>query len=99
MIKLYNFDELKPEEILNRDIRAEENVEDVGGRHHCRCPRPGRRGPAENTPSSSTVRSWITSEVTQEEMEEAFANMDGYFLETLREAAANIRGLPPPAGA
>ena len=23
MIKLYHFDELKPEEILNRDIRAE----------------------------------------------------------------------------
>ena len=29
-------------------------------------------------------------QVTQEEIEEAFANMDGYFLETLREAAANI---------
>ena len=29
MIKLYKFDELKPEEILNRDIRAEKNVEDV----------------------------------------------------------------------
>ena len=29
MIKLYNFDELKPKEILNRDIRAEKNVEDV----------------------------------------------------------------------
>lgn len=29
MIKLYNFDELKPEKILNRDIRAEKNVEDV----------------------------------------------------------------------
>ena len=29
MIRLYNFDELKPEEILNRDIRAEKNVEDV----------------------------------------------------------------------
>ena len=27
MIKLYNFDELKPEEILNRDIRAEKNVD------------------------------------------------------------------------
>ena len=26
MIKLYNFDELKPEEILNRDIREEKNV-------------------------------------------------------------------------
>ena len=29
MIKLYNFDELRPEEILNRDIRAEKNVEVV----------------------------------------------------------------------
>ena len=29
MIKLYDFDSLKPEEILNRDIRAEKNVEDV----------------------------------------------------------------------
>ena len=29
MIKLYHFDELRPEEILNRDIRAEKNVEDV----------------------------------------------------------------------
>ena len=29
MIKLYRFDDLKPEEILNRDIRAEKNVEDV----------------------------------------------------------------------
>ena len=28
--------------------------------------------------------------VTQEEIDEAFANMDPYFLETLREAAANI---------
>ena len=26
MIKLYQFDELRPEEILNRDIRAEKNV-------------------------------------------------------------------------
>ena len=29
MIKLYNFDELRPEEILNRDIRAEKNVEQI----------------------------------------------------------------------
>ena len=29
-------------------------------------------------------------QVTQEEIEEAFANMDGYFLETLREAALNV---------
>ena len=29
-------------------------------------------------------------QVTQEEIEDAFANMDPYFLETLKEAAANI---------
>ena len=27
MIRLYDFDEVKPEEILNRDIRAEADVE------------------------------------------------------------------------
>ena len=27
MIRLYDFDEVRPEEILNRDIRAEANVE------------------------------------------------------------------------
>ena len=42
MIKLYNFDELKPEEILNRDIRAEKN-----GRcqfFHHQFPLPMRKG-------------------------------------------------------
>ncbi len=29
MIKLYNFDALKPEEILNRDIRARRTWKDV----------------------------------------------------------------------
>ena len=42
MIKLYNFDELKLEEILNRDIRAAKKRGGCGGRHHCRCARPGR---------------------------------------------------------
>ena len=67
MIKLYNFDELKPEEILNRDIRAEKNVEDVAVSytHLFRVERPisspaaacrwaaGKR-PIPPTPSSST---------------------------------------------
>ena len=30
MFRLYNFDEVKPEEILNRDIRAEADVEAAG---------------------------------------------------------------------
>ena len=56
MIKLYNFDELRPEEILNRDIRAEKNVEDVvdrqtigiktRSRHTC-CPKFAKPSPAE----------------------------------------------------
>ena len=29
MIRLYNFDELKPEEILNRDIRAEKPAKSI----------------------------------------------------------------------
>ena len=29
MIRLYDFDEVRPEEILNRDIRAEADVEAV----------------------------------------------------------------------
>ena len=46
MIKLYNFDELRPEEILNRDIRAEKDVEDVVDGIIARCARPRRRGAA-----------------------------------------------------
>ena len=29
MIRIYNFDTIRPNEILNRDIRAEKNVEDI----------------------------------------------------------------------
>ena len=41
MIRLYDFDEVKPEEILNRDIRAEADVEAT-----VRCARPRRCRPA-----------------------------------------------------
>ena len=89
MIKLYHFDELKPEEILNRDIRAEKNVEDVvdGIIADVRA----RGDEALKEYALKFVGAKLDNiQVTQEEIEEAFANMDGYFLETLREAAANI---------
>ena len=35
MIRIFAFDALKPEEILNRDIRAEASVEEIG-RASCR---------------------------------------------------------------
>ena len=89
MIKLYRFDDLKPEEILNRDIRAEKNVEDVvdGIIAEVRA-----RGDAALKDyalkfDGATIENL---QVTQEEIDEAFANMDPYFVETLREAAANI---------
>ena len=89
MIKLYHFDELKPEEILNRDIRAEKNVEDVvdGSIADVRA----RGDDALKDYALKFDGAKIDAlQVTQEEIDEAFANMDPYFLETLREAAANI---------
>ena len=89
MIKLYQFDELKPEEILNRDIRAEKNVEDVvdGILADVRA-----RGDAALKEYALKFDGASIEElqVTQAEIDEAFANMDPYFLETLKEAAANI---------
>ena len=90
MIKIYEFDALKPEEILNRDIRAEANVEatvdaiiaDVRAR------------------GDAALRDYALKfdhakldsiQVSQAEIDEAFAASDPDFLETLRMAADNIR--------
>ena len=89
MIKLYHFDELKPEEILNRDIRAEKNVEDVVDGIIADVRARGDEALKEYALKFDGAK-LDNIQVTQEEIEEAFANMDGYFLETLREAAANI---------
>ena len=89
MIKLYNFDELRPEEILNRDIRAEKNVEDVVD-----CIIADVRARGDDALKDYALKfdgaKIDALQVTQEEIDEAFAGMDPYFLETLREAAANI---------
>ena len=89
MIKLYHFDELKPEEILNRDIRAEKNVEDVVDGIIADVRARGDEALKEYALRFDGAK-LESLQVTQEEIEEAFAGMDGYFLETLREAAANI---------
>ena len=89
MITLYNFDELKPEEILNRDIRAEKNVEDVVDGIIADVRARGDEALKEYALRFDGAK-LESLQVTQEEIEEAFAGMDGYFLETLREAAANI---------
>ena len=79
MIKLYNFDELRPEEILNRDIRAEKNVEDVvdGIIADVRA----RGDDALKDYALKFDGAKIDAlQVTQEEIDEAFAGMDPYFL-------------------
>lgn len=89
MIKLYNFDELKPEEILNRDIRAEKNVEDVVDAIIADV--RARGDDALKDYALKFDGAEIENlQVTQAEIDEAFAGMDPYFLETLRQAADNI---------
>ena len=89
MIKLYDFDSLKPEEILNRDIRAEKNVEDVVDAILADVRIRGDEALKEYALKFDGAEI-ENLQVTQEEIEDAFANMDPYFLETLKEAAANI---------
>ena len=89
MIKLYNFDELRPEEILNRDIRAEKNVEDVVDGIIADVRARGDEALKDYALKFDGAKI-DALQVTQEEIDEAFAGMDPYFLETLREAAANI---------
>ena len=79
MIKLYNFDELKPEEILNRDIRAEKNVEDVVDGIIADVRARGDEALKEYALRFDGAK-LESLQVTQEEIEEAFAGMDGYFL-------------------
>ena len=89
MIKLYNFDELKPEEILNRDIRAEKNVEDVVDAIIADV--RARGDDALKDYALKFDGAEIENlQVTQAEIDEALAGMDPYFLETLRQAAENI---------
>ena len=81
MIKLYNFDELKPEEILNRDIRAEKNVEDVVDAIIADVRARGDDALKDYALKfdGATIENL---QVTQAEIDEAFAGMDPYFLET-----------------
>ena len=89
MIRLYNFDELKPEEILNRDIRAEKNVEDVVDAIIADV-----RARGDDALKDYALKfdgaAIENLQVTQAEIDEAFAGMDPYFLETLRQATENI---------
>ena len=91
MIPIYEFDKIPPEAILNRDIRAEKNVEDVVDAILADVRARGDAALVEY--AARFDRAPLTEEtlqVTPAEMDEALAGADPYFLETLRQAAANI---------
>ena len=77
----YNFDELRPEAILNRDIRAEKNVEDVVDGIIAEGRARGDEALKEYALKFDGAKI-DDLQVTQTEIDEAFANMDPYFLET-----------------
>ena len=90
MIRIFEFDALKPEEILNRDIRAEADVEatvdaiiaDVRARGDA----------ALKDYALKFDHAQIDDlRVSQQEIDEAFAAMEPGFLKTLEMAADNIR--------
>ena len=90
MIRIIPFDTLKPEEILNRDIRAEADVEatvdaiiaDVRARGDAALKDYARKF---DHAELADLR------VSQAEIDEAFAAVEPDFVETLRMAADNIR--------
>ena len=90
MIRILSFDAVRPEEILNRDIRAEADVEavvdgiiaDVRARGDQALRDYARKFDGADLDSLL---------VTKEEIDEAFAAVGEDFLTTLRMAAANIR--------
>ena len=89
MIKILQFDQLKPEQILNRDLRAEKNVEDVVDAIIADVRTRGDQALKDYALKFDGAQ-LDSLRVSQEEIDEAVASTDPYFLETLRMAAANI---------
>ena len=90
MIKIYDFNQIRPEEILNRDIRAEANVDAVVDAILADVRENGDKALKAYTARFDGAELEELT-VSQQELEEAVAATDPYFLETLRMAADNIR--------
>lgn len=90
MIRILSFDAVQPEEILNRDIRAEADVEAVVDGIIADVRARGDEALREYAKKfdGADLDSLL---VTREEIDEAFAAVGEDFLTTLRMAAANIR--------
>ena len=90
MIPIYEFEKLKPEEILNRDIRAEEDVSRAVDEVLARVKAEGDAALLDYTKRFDGVE--LTDlQVSEAEMDAAWNALDPEFRKTLELAAANIR--------
>ena len=90
MIRIYEFDALAPEEILNRDIQAEEDVSAAVDAVLANVKANGDAALRAYTETFDGV-ALTDLQVSQEEMDAALASLDPDFLKTLEMSAENIR--------
>ena len=89
MMKLYRLEDLTPDQILNRDLRAEQDVEEVVDAIIADVRARGDAALRDYARRFDGAR-LEELEVSAQEMDQALADADPYFLDTLRMAAANI---------
>ena len=89
MMKLYRLEDLTPDQILNRDLRAEQDVEEVVDTIIADVRARGDAALRDYALRFDGAR-LEELEVSAQEMDQALADADPYFLDTLRMAAANI---------
>ena len=90
MMRILDFDRLSPEEFLNRDIQAEEDVSAAVDAVIAEVRQRGDAALREYTrrfDGAELQDLWVSAE----EFDAAREAVDPYFMETLREAAENIR--------
>ncbi len=90
MIRIYDFDKISVNEILNRDLRAEKNVEKTVDEIFLNVRENKDKALLEYALKFDKA-SLESLEVTEEEMQKALSETDEYFMETLYQAAENIR--------
>ncbi len=90
MIRIYDFDKISVNEILNRDLRGEKNVEKTVDEIFLNVRENKDKALLEYALKFDKA-SLESLEVTEEEMQKALSETDEYFMETLYQAAENIK--------
>ena len=90
MMTIYQFNDIAPEQILNRDIQAEENVSAAVDAVLAEVKQNGDSALRAYTKRFDGV-DLQQLQVTQQELDEAWDTLDAEFIKTLEMAAENIR--------